>query len=40
MSVLADDDVVMHQYSERPAISTIARVICTSACEGEGSPDG
>jgi hypothetical protein len=24
MSVLADDGVVMHQYSERPAISTIA----------------
>jgi hypothetical protein len=31
MPVLADDDVVIHQYSERPAISTIAIQVVIAA---------
>jgi hypothetical protein len=40
VTVLADDDVVMHGDSERLAISTIALVIWISACDGVGSPEG
>jgi len=40
MAVLADDDVVVHGNAERPAMSTIARVIWISACDGVGSPEG
>jgi len=40
MSVLADDDVVVHRMPSGFATATIACVISMLAREGVGSPDG